>query len=30
MEMLLYEVSEEELTEIETVNIFEFEMAQVV
>ena len=30
MEMLLHEVSEEELAEIETVNILEFEIAQVV
>ena len=30
MEMLLHEMSEEELVETETVNIFEFKMAQVV
>ena len=30
MEMLLHEMSEEELTEIEAVNIFKFKMAQVV
>ena len=30
MEMLLHEMSEEKLAEMETLNIFEFEMAQVV